>query len=251
MTYNFQDKSVVVTGASRGIGRAIATQFAEAGARVFLVARNQEKLAATAGKLPNNAVAVAGDLSTEDGWNDIAQTILSQTDKIDALVNNAGAVSQEPLQKLTTKEVDRLLSINVRNLMMLTHALTPALISARGSVVNVSSVAAFGGMIGQNAYAASKGAINAFSRNAAFELGPQGVRVNAVAPGLVDGGMWKAAFAAGMDRDKIMKSMAHRIALEGRWASEGEIADVVLWLASSKSSYVTGQTIRVDGGMVM
>ncbi len=248
---DFKGKAVVVTGASRGIGRAIASQFANAGARVFLVARNQEKLVATAGKLSNNAVAVAGDLSTEDGWNDIAQTILSQADKIDALVNNAGAVSQEPLQKLTTKEVDRLLSINVRNLMMLTHAFTPALIAARGSVVNVSSVAAFGGMIGQNAYAASKGAINAFSRNAAFELGRQGVRVNAVAPGLVDGGMWKAAFAAGMDRDKIMKSMAHRIPLEGRWASEEEIADVVTWLASDKASYVTGQTIRVDGGMVM
>ena len=142
------------------------------------------------------------------------------------------------------------LTVNVSNLIMLTHSLTPALIQSRGSVVSVSSIAAYGGTVGQAAYAASKGAVNAFTRNASIDLGRFGVRVNAVAPGPVDGGMWDAAFASGVDREQVMDSMKRLIPLEGRWASEQDIADAVAWLASDKASCVTGQVLRVDGGML-
>ena len=250
MTYDFNGRTAIVTGASRGIGAAIASTLAEDGARVILVARNEERLRALADSLLGEAAFVSADFSKPDSWEHAAKAVLDISPQIDILVNNAGTIAQEPVKRLTEKAVDAVLDVNVRNLMMLTHALTPALIEARGTVVNVSSIAAYGGTIGQTAYAASKGAVNAFTRNASFDLGRYGVRVNAVAPGPVDGGMWDAAFAAGVDRDQVMASMKHLIPLEGRWASEQDIADAVAWLASAKAACVTGQVVRVDGGML-
>lgn len=250
MTYNFEGKTVIVTGASRGIGSAIARSFAEDGARVILVARNEDRLRELSESLPGDSAFVSADLSIADSWERVAQAALEIAPQIDILVNNAGTIAQEPVKRLTEKAVDAILNVNVRNLMMLTHAITPALIEARGCVVNVSSIAAFGGTIGQTAYAASKGAVNAFTRNASIDLGRYGVRVNAVAPGPVDGGMWDAAFASGVDRDQMMASMKHLIPLQGRWASEQDIADAVTWLSSNKASCVTGQVLRVDGGML-
>ncbi len=154
------------------------------------------------------------------------------------------------MKRLTEKAVDGMLAINVRNLMMLTHALTPALIQTWGSIVNISAVAAYGGTIGQTAYAASKRAVNAFTRNTSIDLGRYGVRVNAVVPGPVDGGMWDAAFAAGVDRAQVMARMKHLIPLEGRWAREQDVANAVAWLASEKPGCITGQVLRVDGGML-
>jgi len=250
MTYDFSGKTAIVTGASRGIGAAIARTLAEDGARLILVARNEERLRALSDSLPGGATFIAADLSKTDSWERVAKAALEISPKIDVLINNAGTIAQEPVKNLTEKSVDTVLTVNVRNLMMLTRALTPALIAARGCLVNVSSIAADGGMIGQAAYAASKGAINAFTRNASIDLGRYGVRVNAVAPGPVDGGMWDAAFASSVDRDQVMASMKHLIPLEGRWAREQDIADAVAWLASDKAGCVTGHVLRVDGGML-
>lgn len=250
MTFDFNGRTAIVTGASRGIGAAIARTLAEDGARVIMVARSEERLRALADSLPGEAAFISADFSKSDSWEYVAKAALDVSPTIDVLINNAGTIAQEPVKRLTEKAVDAILTVNVRNLMMLTHALTPALIEARGSVVNVSSIAAYGGTIGQTAYAASKGAVNAFTRNASIDLGRYGVRVNAVAPGPVDGGMWDAAFASGVDRDQVMDSMKHLIPLEGRWASEQDIADAVAWLASNKASCVTGQVLRVDGGML-
>lgn len=250
MTYDFNGRTALVTGASRGIGAAIARTLAEDGARLILVARNTERLQALAAELPGEAAILPADLTHADSWERIAQAAQEISPSLDILVNNAGTISQEPVKRLSATNVDATLSVNVRNLMMLTHALTPALVQARGCVVNISSVAAYGGAVGQAAYAASKGAVNAFTRNSALELGRHGVRVNAVAPGPVDGGMWDAAFAAGVDREQTMASLKPLIPLEGRWASEQDIANAVAWLASDKSGCVTGQVLRVDGGML-
>jgi 3-oxoacyl-[acyl-carrier protein] reductase len=171
--------------------------------------------------------------------------------EIDILVNNAGVSAAQAMGKLTPEGIDETLNVNVRNLILLTDALSASLIKRKGVVVNISSVSAASGAVGQIAYSASKGAVNSFTRNASIDLGRSGVRVNAVAPGVIDDGMWKTAFAKGLDREKTLERMGRLVPLERRWGSAQNVADAVAWLASDKAAYVTGQVIRVDGGMIV
>jgi len=251
MTYDLAGKRAVITGASRGLGEAIARTLAADGARVALVARSGDRLREMARELPGDVVVIEADLGAPQGWETAASAALSALGGVDILVNNAGVSASQTLEKLTPESVDHVLQVNVRNLILLTHALTPGLIASRGCVVNISSVSAFSGGVGQIAYSASKGAVNAFTRNASIDLGRHGVRVNAIAPGVIDDGMWKTAFAGGVDREKTFARMRSLLPLEGRWGSAQNVADAVAWLVSDKASYVTGQVIRVDGGMVI
>ena len=251
MTYDFSGKTAVVTGASRGLGAAIAKTLAEDGARVILLARSLDKLERLAAELPNDPVVIEADLANTEGWKLAAESILEVSPKIDILVNNAGTNAHEPLKHVSEAGLDKVLMVNIRNLIMLSHALTPALTQARGNIVNISSVSAFSGMVGQIAYSTSKGAVNAFTRNASLDLGRVGVRINAIAPGLIDDGMWKSAFDAGVDREKTIAKMSNQLPLEGRWGASQDVADAVAWLASDKANYVTGQVIRVDGGIII
>lgn len=250
MSYDFSGKNAVVTGASRGIGAAIARTLAEGGARVALVARSVEALDALARDLPNDPVVIHADLASSDGWKPTAEAIVEQLGPVDILVNNAGVANHEPAGRVTEDNLDLTLNVNVRNLILLTDALADSLKSRKGNVVNISSVSAYSGSIGQIAYSASKGAVNSMTRNMSIDLGRAGVRVNAIAPGVIDDGMWKTAFDAGLDRDKTMAGMAKLIPLEGRWGSAQNIADAVAFLASDKANYVTGQVLRVDGGIM-
>jgi NAD(P)-dependent dehydrogenase (short-subunit alcohol dehydrogenase family) len=251
MTYDFRGKTAVVTGASRGLGEAIARTLAEDGARVALVARSGDKLRDLAASLPNDPLVIEADLSRSDGWRSAADAVLAALPKIDILVNNAGVGGRQQLHQMTAEDLDQVLMVNVRNLIMLSHALTKSLTESRGCIVNISSVSAFSGGVGQIAYSTSKGAVNAFTRNASIDLGRAGVRVNAIAPGVIDDGMWKTAFESGVDREKTFEAMRRLLPLEGRWGTAQNIADAVAWLASDKAAYVTGQTIRVDGGMII
>ncbi|WP_158588496.1 SDR family NAD(P)-dependent oxidoreductase [Henriciella mobilis] len=250
MTYDFSGKNAVVTGASRGIGEAIARTLAEGGARVALVARNTEALEKLAKQLPNDPVVLHADLSSPEGWKPLAEAILEQLGPVDILVNNAGVAVQEPAGKVTEEGLDTTLTVNVRNLILLTDALSDSLKSRKGNIVSISSVSAFSGSIGQIAYSASKGAVNSMTRNLSLDLGRSGVRVNAVAPGVIDDGMWKTAFDAGLDREKTMERIGKVVALEGRWGSAQNVADAVAFLASDKADYITGQVLRVDGGIM-
>ncbi len=251
MTYDFTGKTAVVTGASRGIGAAIARTLAEDGARVVLVARSKDKLDALAAELPNNPVVVAGDLVDENAWKDISDRVLAAVDGVDILVNNAGVSDAQRLRDITPENIDKTLNVNVRNLILLTGAFTASLSERKGSIVNISSVSSFSGAVGQIAYATSKGAVNSFTRNASIDLGSKGVRINAVAPGLIDDGMWQSAFDRGLDRDATFERMKSLLPLEKRWGSAQNIADAVAFLASDKANYITGQTLRVDGGMTV
>lgn len=251
MTYNFTGKTAIVTGASRGIGEAIARTLAHDGARVALIARSGDALRALAASLPNDPVVIEADFADNANWAQTAEAAIKHLGTVDFLVNNAGVVAQENMKKLTADGLDFVMNVNVRNLILFTHALTPALTASRGAVVNISSVSSFGGGIGQVAYATSKGAVNSFTRNAAMDLGRFGVRVNAIAPGVIDDGMWNTAFSSGVNRDATMAAMKDRLPLEGRWGSAQNIADAVAFLLSDKAAYVTGQTIRVDGGMIV
>jgi NAD(P)-dependent dehydrogenase (short-subunit alcohol dehydrogenase family) len=251
MTYDFKGKTAVVTGASRGIGEAIARTLAADGAKVALVARSADKLKALAASLPNVAVAIEADMGSANGWREAAEGALKALGEIDILVNNAGVSAAQAMGKLTPEGIDETLNVNVRNLILLTDALSASLIKRKGVVVNISSVSAASGAVGQIAYSASKGAVNSFTRNASIDLGRSGVRVNAVAPGVIDDGMWKTAFAKGLDREKTLERMGRLVPLERRWGSAQNVADAVAWLASDKAAYVTGQVIRVDGGMIV
>jgi NAD(P)-dependent dehydrogenase (short-subunit alcohol dehydrogenase family) len=251
MTYDFRNKTAVVTGASRGIGEAIARTLAADGAKVALVARSADRLKELAASLPNGAVAIEADMASRAGWEMAADAILKALGEVDILVNNAGVSAAQPMGKVTPEGLDETLNVNVRNLILLTNALSESLIRRRGCVINISSVSAVSGSVGQIAYSASKGAVNSFTRNASIDLGRSGVRVNAVAPGVIDDGMWKTAFARGLDREKTFERMRRFLPLEGRWGTAQNIADAVAWLASDKAAYVTGQVIRVDGGMIV
>ncbi|WP_300393758.1 SDR family oxidoreductase [Henriciella sp.] len=251
MTYDLSGKNAVVTGASRGIGEAIARTLAENGARVALIARNTEALDKIAKDLPNDPVVLHADLGSPEGWKPLAEAILEQLGPVDILVNNAGVSVYEPAGKVTEENLDATLTINVRNLILLTDALTDSLKSRKGNIVNISSVSASTGSIGQIAYSASKGAVNSMTRNMSIDLGRSGVRVNAVAPGVIDDGMWKTAFESGaVDREKTMERIGKVVPLEGRWGSAQNIADAVTFLASDKADYITGQVLRVDGGIL-
>lgn len=251
MTYNFKGKTAVVTGASRGIGEAIARTLAADGARVALVARSADKLKALAADLPNGAVAIEADMSSADGWRAAADSALKALGDVDILVNNAGVSAAQTMGKVTAEGLDETLNVNVRNLILLTDALSESLIKRKGTVINISSVSSFSGALGQIAYSTSKGAVNSFTRNASIDLGRAGVRVNAIAPGVIDDGMWSTAFAKGLDREKTLERMGRLVPLEKRWGAAQDIADAVAFLASDKAGYITGQVLRVDGGMIV
>jgi NAD(P)-dependent dehydrogenase (short-subunit alcohol dehydrogenase family) len=251
MTYNFKGKTAVVTGASRGIGAAIVRTLAADGARVALVARTGDAIRKLAGEVGNGAVAIEADMASADGWKGAAAGALEALGDIDILVNNAGVSAAQALGKVTPEGLDETINVNVRNLILLTDALSASLIKRKGNVVNISSVSSFSGALGQIAYSTSKGAVNSFTRNASIDFGRAGVRVNAVAPGVIDDGMWSTAFARGLDRDKTLERMGRLVPLEKRWGSAQEIADAVAFLASDKASYITGQVLRVDGGMIV
>jgi NAD(P)-dependent dehydrogenase (short-subunit alcohol dehydrogenase family) len=251
MTYNFKGKTAVVTGASRGIGEAIARTLAADGAKVALIARTGDAIRKLAAEFGNGSVAIEADMSSANGWRAAAEGALKALGEIDILVNNAGVSAAQPMGKVTGEGLDETLNVNVRNLILLTDALSASLIRRKGRVVNISSVSAFSGGPGQIAYSTSKGAVNSFTRNASIDFGRSGVRVNAVAPGVIDDGMWKTAFNKGLDREKTLERMGRLVPLERRWGSAQEVADAVAFLASDKAAYITGQVLRVDGGMIV
>lgn len=251
MTYDFKGKTAVVTGASRGIGAAIVRTLAADGAKVALVARTGDAIRKLAAEIGNGAVAIEADMSSPDGWKGAAEGALKALGDVDILVNNAGVSSAQAIGKVTAEGLDATLNVNVRNLILLTDALSASLIKRKGAVINISSVSAFSGALGQIGYSTSKGAVNSFTRNASIDFGRAGVRVNAIAPGVIDDGMWSTAFSKGLDREKTLERMGRLVPLEKRWGSAQNIADAVAFLASDKAAYITGQVLRVDGGMIV
>jgi len=245
--FDFSGKTAVVTGASRSIGEACARLFDAAGARLVLVARGTDDMGKLAATFARETVVVSADLGRDGDTEAAAEQVLSAVDGVDFLINNAGVYWNEPSDAITSERLDVQLDVNLRNLILFTSRLLPSLTERRGAVVNVSSVAAWGGGAGESVYAATKGAVNAYTANLARTLGPKGVRVNGVAPGLIDTAMWKSRFAAG-GKNTVMAELARDVPLR-RWGTAQEVASVVGFLCSGAAAYVTGETLRVGGGL--
>jgi NAD(P)-dependent dehydrogenase (short-subunit alcohol dehydrogenase family) len=243
----FEGKHALVTGASRGIGEAIVRQLDAGGARVALVARSADRLHAIAAELRNAPLIVAVDLLEDGAVEQIAATVLAEFGGLDVLVNNAAIERNQPASKVTADAIDDTLFVNLRQAFLLCSAFAKPLFASQGSIVNITSTAATGAGGTQGAYAASKGGLNTLTKNLANEWASKGVRVNAVAPGLVDTEMWEPTFER-LGEDTVRSNFVRGVPL-GRWGTADEIADVACFLASAKAAYVTGQVIRVDGGM--
>lgn len=247
MTFDFTGKHALVTGASRGIGEAIVRQLDAGGARVALVSRSADRLEAIASELDNDPLVVACDLSDPESVDHIRDAVLEAFGGLDVLVNNAAVERNQPASKVTGDAIDETLFVNLRQAFMLCSAFAKPLFSTQGAIVNISSTAATGAGGTQGAYAASKGGLNTLTKNLANEWADKGVRVNGVAPGLVDTEMWGPTFER-MGEEFVRESFVKRVPLQ-RWGTATEIANVACFLASDLAAYVTGQTVKADGGM--
>ncbi|XP_035439562.2 3-oxoacyl-[acyl-carrier-protein] reductase FabG-like [Spodoptera frugiperda] len=247
---SFQDKVVIVTGASSGIGAATAIKFAEEGAKVVLVGRNQEKLNNVSKKC-GNPLIIAADVSKDEDAKRVIEETLRYFGGIDVLVNNAGIGSRTNIQDKDVIPVfDRIMSTNLRAVVVLTHLAVPHLVKSKGNIVNVSSVAGYQVFQGSFAYCTSKAGLDHFTRAVALELAPHGVRVNAINPGpvrtdiLENMGITKEIAEATFDR------MRNTTALQ-RVSESDEVADLILFIASDKSKAITGSSIVTDNGTLL
>jgi len=243
--FSLVGRTALVTGASRGIGAATARALDRAGARVALVARSRDGLADVARELEHDPVVVVADLGDPDGPKAVAGQALDALGTIDVLVNNAAVAARLATVDTDAGLIDQMLAVNVRAPLLLIAALIPSMISqGRGSIVNLSSVSGLVGTPRRAAYAASKGAVDAATRSLAIELGPSGIRVNSVAPGVVDTALW----ARNKEIPGVTETIEGQTPLR-RWATPEDIADVIVFLASDAARFVTGETVTADGGM--
>jgi len=242
-------KVVIVTGGSRGIGRAIVEMFSAEGADVTFLFRENTAAAAevvAAGRAAGRQItAEQVDVRDPQGCAAAAERVAERGGRIDVLVNNAGLVRDNLLGLLEDDDVRAVLDTNIGGVFNLTRAVVPHMIARRaGKIINVSSVAGEKGGRGQTNYAASKGAVNAFTRALAVELAPRGITVNAVAPGVIETDMSQAV------RDRAGEEVKSRILLR-RFGAPIDVAYAIWFLASRYADYITGEVLHVDGGFKM
>lgn len=250
MDNNFAGKVVIVTGATSGIGRATALRFAELGATVAAVGRDQDALSAAVSELKKaggDAMSIQADLSSDNAAAEIVQTTIERFKGIDVLVNAAGHISTGTIETTAQDAWDKMLDINLRAVFRLMQQALPSLIERRGNVVNVSSVTGLRSFPGVLAYCVSKAALDQLTRCSALELAAKGVRVNAVNPGVVVTEIHKRG---GMDEDQYAAFLEHSKSTHplGRVGQTYEIAELITFLASERASWITGATYSIDGG---
>jgi NAD(P)-dependent dehydrogenase (short-subunit alcohol dehydrogenase family) len=252
---DFQGRHALVTGATSGIGRATALLLAARGAAVFATGRDGAALAeldaasATAANAMGGAVVatLAGDLTAAEFRSELVATCMHRLGRLDILVNAAGIIQSADWRATQLADWDRMFDVNLRSVFALSQLAIPHLITARGNIVNVSSVTGPRAFPGVLAYCVSKAGLDQLTRCLALELAPQGVRVNAVNPGVVrtnlhrNGGMDAERYAAFLEHSKSTHPL-------GRIGEPGDVAQAVAFLASDAAGWITGETFAVDGG---
>lgn len=244
-----KDKVVIITGASRGIGKAIAQKCVEEGAKVaFTYLSSEEKAKALEAELTQNGGEVKGfksNASDFEAAQKLVDDVMEAFGQVDVLINNAGITRDTLLMRMTEEQWDEVMNTNLKSAFNLTKAVQRPMLKARkGSIINMSSVVGVSGNAGQANYAASKAGMIGFTKSVAQELGSRNIRCNAIAPGFIETEM-----TAALD-EKVVQDWRNSIPLK-RGGSPEDVANATVFLASDMSAYVTGQTLHVCGGMLM
>jgi len=244
-----QNKVVLVTGASRGIGKAIATSFAKAGAHVaFTYLSSVEKGEALEKELSSLGIKAKGyrsDASQYDQSEALVEAVLADFQTIDVLINNAGITKDGLLMRMSEEQWDDVIRVNLKSVFNLTKAVIKPMMKAKsGSIINLTSIVGIKGNAGQANYSASKAGIIGFTKSVALELGSRNIRCNSIAPGFIETEM-----THGLD-ENVKNGWMETIPLK-RGGSPDDVANLCMFLASDLSTYITGQTISVCGGMLM
>lgn len=244
------NQTAIITGASAGIGKAIALKFASQGARVILFGTHLERGTAAVNEIHQTVPGSSAefyqvDVSNYQAVHDTMAEILKKYNAIDILVNNAGITKDQLLMRMTEEEWDSVLDVNVKSCYNTCHALVrPMMKAKKGKIINMSSVVGITGNVGQSNYAASKAAVIGFTKALAKEVGSRQIQVNCIAPGYIITAMTEAIPAA------MKEAVLNKITL-GHFGQAEDVANAALFLASKWSNYITGEVISVDGGMSM
>ncbi|MFT4575542.1 MAG: 3-oxoacyl-[acyl-carrier protein] reductase [Polaribacter sp.] len=242
-----ENKTAIITGATRGIGRGIAVMFAQHGANVaFTYSSSVEAAVALEEELKKlgvNAKGYQSNAAIFDAAQELAADVLKEFGSIDILVNNAGITKDNLLMRMSEGDFDNVIEVNLKSVFNLTKAvIRPMMKQRKGSIINMSSIVGINGNAGQTNYAASKAGIVGFSKSVALELGSRNIRSNVIAPGFIETEM------TGKLDEATVQAWRDAIPLK-RGGSPDDIANACVFLASDMSGYITGQTLSVDGGM--
>ncbi|MFS9181113.1 3-oxoacyl-[acyl-carrier-protein] reductase [Streptococcus timonensis] len=240
-----ENKNVFITGSSRGIGLAIAHKFASMGANVVLNSRGQisEELLASFKSYGVKVLAISGDVSDYTDAKRMVDQAIGELGFVDVLVNNAGITQDTIMLKMTEEDFERVLKVNLTGAFNMTQSVLKQMIKAReGAIINMSSVVGLMGNVGQANYAASKAGLIGFTKSVAREVAGRNVRVNAIAPGMIESDMTAVL------SDKVKDAMLAQIPMK-QFGQAEQVADVAVFLASQ--DYLTGQVIAIDGGLTM
>jgi 3-oxoacyl-[acyl-carrier protein] reductase len=237
-----KEKVAIITGAAKGIGFATAQRFAKEGAIVILADMNLESVKGAAAQIPN-AQAYAMNVTDRASIQAVVDQVMKKYGRIDILINNAGITQDARLVKMTEAQFDAVIDVNLKGVFNCTQLIAPHMLEAKsGAIVNASSVVGIYGNFGQTNYSATKFGVIGFTKTWARELGPKGIRVNAICPGFVATEMIKAM------PENILQDIERRSWL-GRLGTPEEIANVYLFLASNEASFINGVALEVSGGI--